>query len=118
MSYLVLDVETTISNKGNPFDETNKLCYVGLLSNDSRSTLPIEYTSDPYGGNLARIQAAIDSTDLLIGFNIKFDLHWVRRYGINISNKRVWDCQLVHFILTGQGKAYPSLNGFSFVSFP
>ena len=24
MSYLVLDVETTISNKGNPFDKTNK----------------------------------------------------------------------------------------------
>ena len=31
MSYLVLDVETTISNKGNPFDETNKLVMVGLL---------------------------------------------------------------------------------------
>lgn len=111
MSYLVLDVETTISNKGNPFDETNKLCYVGLLSDGISNTLPIEYTSDPYGGTLARIQAAIDSTDFIIGFNLKFDLHWVRRYGINISHKRVWDCQLVHFILTGQGKAYPSLNG-------
>ena len=30
MNHLVLDTETTISNKGNPFDTTNKLCYVGL----------------------------------------------------------------------------------------
>jgi hypothetical protein len=34
---LILDVETTISNKGNPFDETNKLCYVGLLDTRSQS---------------------------------------------------------------------------------
>ena len=28
--YITLDVETTTSNKGNPFDQTNKLCYVGI----------------------------------------------------------------------------------------
>jgi hypothetical protein len=27
--------------------------------------------------------------------------------------KRVWDCQLVHFILSGQQHPYPSLNGVS-----
>jgi len=32
MSYLVLDVETTISNKGNPFDQSNKLMMIGLLN--------------------------------------------------------------------------------------
>jgi DNA polymerase I-like protein with 3'-5' exonuclease and polymerase domains len=111
MKRLVLDVETTISNKGNPFDETNRLCYVGLLNENTTVLHPIEYNSDPYGSNLLSIQSSIDDSELLIGFNIKFDLHWIRRYGITFSNKRIWDCQLVHFILSGQTASYPSLNG-------
>lgn len=110
MKELVLDVETTISNKGNPFDETNKLCYVGLLNGNVSSLHPIEYSSEPYGSRLADIQTSINESDILIGFNIKFDLHWIRRYGIIFNSKRIWDCQLVHFILTGQTQSYPSLN--------
>lgn len=111
MKELVLDVETTINNKGNPFDETNKLCYIGLSTGSSSNLYPIEFGSEPYGNHLSSTQASINGCDLLIGFNIKFDLHWIRRYGISFSNKRIWDCQLVHFILTGQTATYPSLNG-------
>lgn len=107
-NYLVLDVETTISNKGNPFDETNKLCYVGLQDWD---VYDIEYSGEPYRNKLDTIQKAIDDAEILVGFNIKFDLHWIRKYGINFVGKRIWDCQLVHFILTGQQNPYPSLNG-------
>ena len=106
MKELVLDVETTISNKGNPFDQTNKLCYVGI----GDKLFDIEYSHDPYVPKLQEIQQKIDNCDILIGFNIKFDLHWINRYGINFSSKRIWDCQLVHFILSGQLHSYPSLN--------
>ena len=112
MRSLTLDVETTISNKGNPFDETNKLCYVGLLGSTPR-TISIEYGDEPYCHKLDEIQKEIDESEILVGFNIKFDLHWLRKYGINFVGKRVWDCQLVHFILTGQQYPYPSLNGVS-----
>ena len=112
MRSLVLDVETTISNKGNPFDETNKLCYVGLLGSTPR-TISIEYGDEPYRHKLDEIQKEIDESEILVGFNIKFDLHWLRKYGINFVGKRIWDCQLVHFILTGQQYPYPSLNGVS-----
>jgi DNA polymerase I-like protein with 3'-5' exonuclease and polymerase domains len=106
---LILDVETTISNKGNPFDETNKLCYIGLLDTDA-SVYSIEYDDQPYRTRLEEVQAKVNGADVLVGFNIKFDLHWIRKYGINFMGKRVWDCQLVHFILTGQQYPYPSLN--------
>src|SRR5690606_27629138 len=54
----------------------------------------------------------IEDATLLIGFNIKFDLHWLRRYGIRPNDKvRIWDCQLAEFIITGQQGAYPSLDG-------
>ena len=111
MKELVLDVETTISNKGNPFDQTNRLCYVGVKGERFSDLFDIEYSLDPYVPELEKIQLLIDQSDTLIGFNIKFDLHWIRRYGITFSNKRIWDCQLVHFILTGQTESYPSLNG-------
>ena len=110
MRSLVLDVETTISNKGNPFDERNKLCYVGLYNSDGTSVYDIDYSGSPNRERLDSIQRLIDSHDTLVGFNIKFDLHWIRRYGINIVGKRVWDCQLVHYILTNQQHPYPSLN--------
>ena len=75
MTYLVLDVETTTSNKGNPFDETNKLCYIGV----DRHCYPIEFTDSPYGDSLHAVQSSINNADLLVGFNIKFDLHWIRK---------------------------------------
>jgi DNA polymerase I-like protein with 3'-5' exonuclease and polymerase domains len=105
--YITLDVETTTSNKGNPFDQTNKLCYVGI----DDQVFNIEYDVEPYKENLLSIQESIDSSTVLVGFNIKFDLHWLARYGIKFTHKRIWDCQVVQFILDGQANPYPSLNG-------
>jgi len=111
MNTIILDVETTIHANGSPFSERNKLCYVGLNYNNVSSLFDIEYGGNPYRDKLNSIQSIIDNDAILVGFNIKFDLHWIRKYGINFMDKRVWDCQLVHFILTNQQNPYPSLNG-------
>lgn len=110
MNTIILDIESTISNKGNPFDERNKLCYVGLHHNNVSNLFDIEYSGNPYRDKLNAIQSMLNNDSILVGFNIKFDLHWIRKYGINFMDKRVWDCQLVHFILTNQQNPYPSLN--------
>ena len=110
MRSLVLDVETTISNKGNSFDQSNKLCYIGITDANGNDCYAIEYGNDPYRNKLDEVQKRINDAEILVGFNLKFDLHWLRKYGINFVGKRVWDCQLVHFILTGQQYPYPSLN--------
>lgn len=48
---------------------------------------------------------------LLVGFNIKFDLHWASRMGIKPPDRiRIWDCQIAEFIITGQKGSYPSLD--------
>lgn len=58
-----------------------------------------------------RLLRNVESADLLVGFNIKYDLHWARRYGIvPRDGVRVWDCQIAEFILRGQQGSYPSLN--------
>ena len=101
-----LDIESTILNKGNAFDDRNQLCFVGIGDN----IYDIEYKDVPYGEKLSQIQAEIDSADLLVFINAKFDLHWIRKYGIKFDHKRLWDCQLVDFLLEGQTTSYPSMN--------
>lgn len=109
MNVGILDVETTTRNDGNPFDESNVLCYVGIYLNQHYYLFDVEYSEQPYGETLHQIQELLDQCDLLVGFNIKFDLHWLRRYGITIKCP-IWDCQYVEYVLSGQLVAMPSLN--------
>lgn len=95
----VLDVETNILNKGNPFSQEGKLVCVGLKPLKESSSILWDTFDE------------INCPDFLIGFNIKFDLHWVRKAKVIFPNNlRVWDCQLAHYLLTGQSKPYPSLD--------
>jgi DNA polymerase I-like protein with 3'-5' exonuclease and polymerase domains len=103
MNVLILDVETTISNKGNAFDKTNKLVCVGVRDKYGN-------TGIWYEDGFHYTQEEIDKSDLIVGFNIKFDLHWLRNIGIDISKIKVWDCQLAEFLLSHQQNKYPSLD--------
>ena len=110
MSITILDCETTISNKGNPFDSTNKLCAVGLRNLDFHHALKIEYGDEPYGSQLTLINRTLsEDTDLLVGFNLKFDLNWLYRYGI-VYHGKVWDCQLFEHFASNMTWIYPSLE--------
>jgi len=101
------DVETTTSNKGNCFDSNNRLCFIGI----GDKGYEIEYRQDfAYGDHLAKVQQEIDESDMLVFVNAKFDLHWLRKYGIKFEHKRIWDCMLVEFMLDAQTHPYPSMN--------
>lgn len=115
MKTLFLDVETTGAtngSKGNPFTIPNRLCYVGMLSGNTYVDWDIEYSDTPYGKALQEIRDMVLSHDLLVGFNIRFDLHWLLRYGLfEIFEKKVFDCQLAKFLLSRQTTPFPSLDG-------
>lgn len=104
MKDLCLDVETTTFNKGSPFDRRNQL--VCIASTDGKDTEVIRPTPD----GLKLFQKRINDADRLIGFNLKFDLHWLRRIGLEFSGKRVYDVQAAEFILSGQTHKFPSLD--------
>lgn len=100
MQELVVDVEVTgaIRNKGHPFDKRNKMVLWGWFNGEKYWIYP-------------RIRDVNLANCFLIGFNLKFDLHWLRRIGVKIpANLRCWDAQLAHFILNSQSTPYPSLN--------
>lgn len=114
MNILVFDCEATGATndtKGNPYTEPNKLCMVGTLFNGEYRTHTIEYGLAPYGLELEAIRALVVAADLIIGFNLKYDFHWLRKYGIiEYEDKKTWDCQAVEFLLTKQRSRFPSLD--------
>ena len=103
MNIFALDVETTISSKGNAFDENNFL----VLGGYGTDTIYFRFLRE----NVERIQECISQAKLVILFNAKFDLHWCRRIGIAFNVRLpIWDCQLAEFILSNQQWKYPSLE--------
>lgn len=104
---LTYDVETTTHLKGHPFTASNKLVSYSVKVEDV--TPSFNYYDQP--DFLHELRAYMQQAKLLVGFNLKFDLHWARRHGIIPPDKiRVWDCQIAEFIINGQRGAYPSLN--------
>lgn len=114
MDGLILDTENSGAqrNKGHPFDPRNKMCLVGLGSKNSGYVgYRVEHGPAPYGESLAAIQKRVSTTDLLVGCNLKYDIHWIKRYGIRLPpGIKIWDCQLAHFLITAQQQDYPSMD--------
>ena len=120
-SYVVVDTENSgaIKNKAHPFDGENQLLLLGLRSGSRSDIYDIDYTGTPYGNRIPSIRDRLIG-NVLVGFNIKYDLHWLRRYGIlkdedfRVATRNggleVWDCQLAEFLLQKQKESYPSLG--------
>lgn len=46
----------------------------------------------------------------MVGFNFKFDFHWLRKSGLYLQNKRIFDTQLAEYVLCHQRKTWISLE--------
>ena len=111
MNILTLDVETTTWNKGNPFDKRNKLVMVGHKWLDNSVCNIVNCLLGNANNNREYIQTQIELADIIVGFNIKFDIHWLMNIGVAFDNvKQIWDCQIAEFLLESQRNPYPSLN--------
>lgn len=108
MREVVWDVETSTLNKGHPFNPLNKLVSYALRSTSNPNVL-FQYYSDP--GFIGVFKDVMATADVVIGFNVKFDLHWATRYNVVCPlTCRVWDCSLAEFVISGQTARFASLN--------
>lgn len=108
MKVLTFDVETSTHNKGNWNDTRNELVCISWAV-DSK---PVQYSRLALGTTslCSEFIQAFNTASLLVGFNIKFDLHWVLKYGCTLASQRIHDVQLATFLLHGQVNTYPSLE--------
>lgn len=102
---LCLDVETTTWNNGNPFDRRNSLVCIAWATETDSGCGP------PTPEFLEEIKNKITRAEVIVGFNIKFDLHWLMKHGVDTGDVRIYDCQIGEFLLTNQQVKYPSLEG-------
>ena len=113
---LIFDTECTGAqrNHAHPHDHRNVMCNLGVRIDGQNTIFKIQYDDEPYGDKLREIQGLFNRASVVVGFNLKFDLHWIHRYGIILNyNCRVFDCQLAYYILDKQQTPYPSLAGVS-----
>lgn len=105
---LFFDFETTTINKGHPFDPRNFAVSYATL--DHKSIPSFVYYTDP--DFHSALPNCVDACTSVVGFNIKFDLHWLQRIAgeRDLSRVAVWDCQLAEFIYSGQEERFASLN--------
>jgi DNA polymerase I-like protein with 3'-5' exonuclease and polymerase domains len=103
---LFYDVETTTHMKGNPFSIYNKAVLWGFRSDEIGVVLIWQHEPDA----AERIQKILEQHELLVGANIKFDIHWLLRYNISIDGMKLWDLLLFHYAELYQKKKYVSLD--------
>jgi len=103
MKLLALDTETTIYNKGNPYDRRNTMvCYSFADAHHSGAILSVD---------MAYLRTLLETVDLVVGFNFKFDLAWFLKCKVDqLRDKHIWDVQIAEFILSHQTNRFPSLN--------
>ncbi|CAB4131037.1 DNA-directed DNA polymerase, family A, palm domain containing protein [uncultured Caudovirales phage] len=103
MNILALDTETTIWNKGNPYDKRNRLVcwsYSGYCGSGAELF-----------NSLHNLVPMLADCDLVVGFNFKFDLAWFLKCKVDqLRDKHIWDVQIAEFILSHQTNRFPSLN--------
>ena len=118
MKNLVLDTESTTFKKGNPFARRNRCCAISyLVATDDgikADCFPWEYNAPATADYLLVAEELLDDCELLIGFNLKYDLHVLRKAGIikvyTDFRKKLWCCQVAQFIIRNQQERMPSLN--------
>jgi len=106
MNILSLDTETSIFNKGNAFDSRNKLVCFSWATEFGSGAQQWDMYIAPQNA-----QIYVDESNLIVGFNFKFDLHWLIKNGVyQLRQKQIWDVQIAEFILSNQTWRFPSLN--------
>lgn len=122
IDYCVVDIETTIhnrhddavgNNKASPFYPSNRAVFVGYKPEQGlTSTFEPHVDDNEFHDIIFRHQ-------MLVGHNIKFDLHYLRKhfpdhyYNWVINGGTVWDTQIVEYLLSGQSKQYATLDSLS-----
>jgi DNA polymerase I-like protein with 3'-5' exonuclease and polymerase domains len=103
---LALDTESTIFNKGNPYDARNSLVCFSYYSGTGKPNAALcNESSKEHLSNLLHHKYTN-----IVGFNFKFDYHWLSKWGIDLSGCSIWDVQLAEFVLSNQTKMFPSLD--------
>lgn len=107
---LIIDCETTFirsedGDDSSPYNPANRLLYVGIKAvwPDGRTELKGWFVNHPKHAAspnaCQEIQWYLDTSTLLVGHNLKFDLQWLMECGFKIPYSVPWDTMLAEYVL-------------------
>ena len=98
LPYVVLDVETTNTDMGSALTEENRLILSGFYSSVKQRYASARCNQLNFPANIINY---LEGNLFLVGHNIKFDLQWLVRAGLDLSKVLVWDTMLGEKVLLG-----------------
>ena len=103
-SWIAIDSENTIWNKGDPYDQRNvNVCWSWKTPEEDGVWWPEE------GVDL--FLNRVRNTKTIVGFNLAYDLAWLWKLGyVAPAAQRFFCCQVAEYILDNQKTPYPSLD--------
>jgi DNA polymerase I-like protein with 3'-5' exonuclease and polymerase domains len=98
-AHITLDCETTNLNYGDSTKHSNRL----LLSSYTDGHSPVRNIWGGLGSTeLDEFISLLENLDgFLVGHNIKFDLRWLARHGLDLSKVVVWDTMIAEHVFYG-----------------
>ena len=93
-NYIVLDVETTNLDYGDPNNVGNRLLYSSYSGRFGGRVFGSEYDQ----GDLA---SAAEEVDFIVAHNAKFELGWLKRCGVRADRLLVFDTMIAEYVLAG-----------------
>lgn len=95
-NYLVLDFETSNTDYGDPTNPDNYLinvCYKG-----SSSECVVDWSSE---FEQKALLSSISKADFIVAHNSKFELGWLKRCGLDLTEQLCWCTQIAEYTLSG-----------------
>lgn len=106
-NYLVLDFETTSLEKGAALNSDNELLLAAWYYNGEYHV----HEGGEYDQDL--LQSHVEKCDLLVAHNLKFELHWLYRIGIDYGYRMGYDTMLGDYVIAGNRQFRFDLNSVS-----
>jgi DNA polymerase-1 len=97
-NFVVLDFETTNLEKGNPMNLSNSIvltCWTVV-----RNGIPEKKWGSSIGA-LKALQSDIETTDFLVCHNAQFELKWMKRMGLDLTNLTVFCTMMAEYVIGG-----------------
>ncbi len=117
MRTIGLDVETSCKPNMHPWQAKAYLVAVGIVDTTGRKKTWVFNHNDVEPRDqqqmVKEIRAELLTADRIVGHNLKFDLNWMRKIGVDFTDCKLYCTQVGEFIITGQKMGNLSLSNLS-----
>jgi DNA polymerase I-like protein with 3'-5' exonuclease and polymerase domains len=104
MNYLALDFETSYAFNMGYDKRAYPVCLCAISETQSKHWVFNHDSIEPQptANIVSEIQEMVSSVDIIIAHNAKFDLHWLRRLGVDFSKQKIYCTQVAEYLINGE----------------